>query len=734
MERANAVLDQNLVLKADELFLAGEISTDGSGERATGLYLRDTRHLSRFDLLLNGGRLERLSAHVHDARHATVTLTNRQLRLANGDVIPPHTVALQERITLGDTLDTVFGLHNFGRTPLPLVLAFALAADFRDLFDIRGMPRAAYGECLEPRAGDEGVILGYRGLDDATVETALHIDQACSLVIVRPEHGAPEDIVPILRGRDDAAREPAGAAIPGVVISFDVILAAGASWQVRATVEPRPVPISRPTTLRPSATRHEAAPLSIETNNSAFNGFVRQSIADLNALQTTFPGGAMPAAGIPWFVAPFGRDSLIVGLQTLHFFPERAANTLRLLASLQGVKEDPARAEEPGKILHEMRYGEMARLGEIPHTPYYGSIDATPLFLLLFAETVSWGADESLYRELAAHARRAVEWIERYGDLDGDGFVEYRTDAEGTGTIRHQVWKDSWDSLNHADGRPVDGPVAAIEVQGYVYAAYRRLADVAARYGDAAWSARLKQRATALRQRVEAAFWLPDVGYYAQALDGNKEAVRVVSSNPGHLLFCGLPTPERAADVGARLSQTDMASGWGIRTLNAAAATYNPMSYHNGSVWPHDNSLIAAGLFSFGLAADGNAIATALFDAARSDPRARLPELYCGFPREERADAAPVAYPVSCSPQAWAAGAAPLLLRSMLGLSVDPAAHRLVIAPALPDWLDSVTIRHLPVLGRTVSLSLRRMGDDYEIESDRPVARGRPSFASAPSI
>ncbi|MGH2535234.1 MAG: amylo-alpha-1,6-glucosidase [Thermomicrobiales bacterium] len=724
------MLDQDVVLKADELFLAGEITADDSGERATGLYLRDTRHLSRFAVTVNGHRLERLSTRVHDARHAIVTLTNGHWRLSNGEVIHPHTIAVREEIVLGASLDATLTVQNFGRFPLPLGLAIELAADFRDLFDIRGMSRAKRGVCLPPRNIEDGVVLEYRGLDDVVVETEIRVDQAHTLTLVHTEAPRESELVPTLPDLEGESREPSDLDIPGVLLTFDVILAPGATWAMHLDVVPRPAGGGWLENAASEAGQVHAEPMAVATDDPLFNAFVHQSTADLNTLQTSFPEGAMPAAGIPWFVAPFGRDSLIVGLQTLHQCPERAAGTLRLLGALQAMEERPDRGEEPGKILHEMRYGEMARLGEVPHSPYFGSVDATPLSLLLFAETVAWTGDESLYRELMPNALRAIEWIDRYGDVDGDGLVEYRTGAKGLGQISHQVWKDSWDSLHHTDGRPGQGAIAAVEVQGYVYAAFRRLADVAERYGETAWAAQLRQRASAIQQLVEERFWLAEAAFYAQALDGDKEPIRAISSNPGHLLFCGLPSPDRANAIAVRLGQSDMSSGWGVRTLSAEAATYNPMSYHNGSVWPHDNSLAAAGLFAYGHAEEGNAIAAALLAASRSDPRQRLPELYCGFPREGPDDVAPVAYPVSCSPQAWAAGSAPLLVRSMLGLSVDTGTERLRVTPALPDWLVSVTIRNLYVLGRTMSLTVRRDGDDYLIDSEGPIERRPPAFAA----
>jgi glycogen debranching enzyme len=366
----------------------------------------------------------------------------------------------------------------------------------------------------------------------------------------------------------------------------------------------------------------------------------------------------------------------------------------------------------------------MARIGEIPHTPYFGTVDATPLFVLLFAETAAWTGDERLYRDLLPSVRRALEWIERYGDLDGDGFVEYLATPPDGVHITHQGWKDSHDSLHHVDGRPAHGAIALVEVQGYVYAAYRRLAEVVATMGDTTWATELLERAEAMRARVEAAFWLDSQRFYAQALDGDKSPVGAISSNPGHLLFCGLPSPERADAVAQRLAQPDIDSGWGVRTLASSAATYNPMSYHNGSVWPHDNSLIAAGLARYGLTDASHRILSALLRAAAAYPLNRLPELYCGFARQsDAASDAPVAYPVSCSPQAWASGAALLLIKAILGLELDLERRALTVRPDFPSWLTEIDVHGLLVRGVPAAISVRREDNEYRLTSTGPVTR-----------
>jgi glycogen debranching enzyme len=712
------MLEHNLVLKSDELYLVGNISTDASGERALGLYLRDTRHLSRFFVTLNDMRPDRLSARVHNATSATVTSTNQLIRFPDGSVLHPHQIALEQHVSLDDGLHVAFVLQNFTRQSLTLALGLEFGADFRDLFDIRGFPRHRRGVAVKPRVEDRSVVLGYRGLDDQVIETTIAFDQTPSIQLLRAASDSSDELIPRLPGFDAVNLEPAPADLPGAVAMFDLHLGPGERWELRTVVTPHPagnIPIHvSPARTSPSP----AGRAEIVTDDPFLNRVLDRADQDLAALMTSFPEGALPAAGIPWYVAPFGRDSLIVGLQTLALAPARAAGTLRVLAALQGTKIDDDTEEEPGKILHEMRYGEMARCHEVPHRPYFGSVDATPLFVWLFAETVAWTADDGLYRDLLPNARRALEWIERYGDRDGDGFVEYSTDRHGAARISNQVWKDSFDSLNDHTGQPVTGLIAAVEVQGYVFAAYARLADVAAAYGDDDWAAALRGKAEAIRDAAEAAFWLEEEGFYAQALDGEKRPVRAVGSNPGHLLACGLPSPERAALVAARLRQPDLDSGWGVRTLSSAAPTYNPMSYHNGSVWPHDNSLIAAGLYRYGQSAAADAIAAALFAAARTYPLDRLPELYCGFARTGGLDDAPVAYPVSCSPQAWAAGTMPCIVGAMLGLRADIGRRALVVSPALPDWLNDIAVRDLQIHGRTGTLTVRRRDGAYRIDGD----------------
>ncbi|MEO6457575.1 MAG: amylo-alpha-1,6-glucosidase, partial [Chloroflexia bacterium] len=420
-----------------------------------------------------------------------------------------------------------------------------------------------------------------------------------------------------------------------------------------------------------------------------------------------------PSAGIPWYVCPFGRDSLITALQTLSLNPQIAVGTLRVLARYQGMREDPWREEEPGKILHELRMGEMARLGMVPHSPYYGSVDSTPLFVLLFVETMSWLDNNSLYDELLPNVLRAVEWIDKYGDVDGDGLIEYR-EATSPGGIRNQVWKDSGDSTQFPDGTLAETPFAAAEVQAYVYAAKKGLGELLRRKGDAITADRLIAEAEALRTLFNSAFWMEESGFFSQGLDHNKVKVPTITSNPGHCLWCGIADDDKAKQTVQRMIQPDMLSGWGLRTISEESPSYNPMSYHNGSVWPHDNSIGVAGFKRYGYGREANRVITQIYEAAQHFRYMRLPELYCGFASDIVDHTGPTEYPVSCNPQAWAAAAPILMLQTMLGLEAYSFQDRLVLNPRLPDWLTSVQIDNLRVGEKRVGLRIDKHGDHCE--------------------
>jgi glycogen debranching enzyme len=448
---------------------------------------------------------------------------------------------------------------------------------------------------------------------------------------------------------------------------------------------------------------------TVESSNGLFDEVVGRSISDLYMLATPTEHGAYPYAGIPWYSTVFGRDGIITAMMMLWKDPSMAKGVLGHLAAMQADVLDPPADAQPGKILHERRLGEMARTGEVPFRRYYGTVDATPLFVMLAGQYFETTGDKATIEAIWPNIEKALRWCDEYGDRDGDGFVEYHRETEQG--LANQGWKDSHDSIFHADGSSAEGPIALCEVQAYVYAAKLGASRIAAALGHAGTSERLAREASALRDRFEAAFWCEEIGTYALALDGRKRPCRVRTSNAGHALFAGIASPDRALRVAETLMSPDSFSGWGIRTLARGEARYNPMSYHNGSVWPHDNGVIAMGLARYGLRTDVVRIFEALFDVATHQELRRLPELFCGFLRRPRRG--PTAYPVACSPQAWAAATPFALLGACLGLSLDlERAEVRFDNPMLPRFLDDLTIRGLRLGASSHDLRLHRVGED----------------------
>jgi glycogen debranching enzyme len=495
--------------------------------------------------------------------------------------------------------------------------------------------------------------------------------------------------------------------------AFDVKLAPGGRSSLLCTVRfgqsariggPRFAPALRAAhrDVRNRARRAAA----ISTSNNLLNKVLCRSVSDLYMLITETPQGLYPYAGIPWFSTAFGRDGMITAMQMLWLDPNVAKGVLRFLAAHQATGYDELSEAEPGKILHEIRHGEMADLGEVPFKHYYGSVDSTPLFVLLAGRYFDRTGDRETIAQLWPHVEAALKWIDNCGDLDGDGFVEYRQRTEKG--LNNQGWKDSKDSIMHADGRLAEGAIALVEVQAYVFAARRHAAKLARQLGHKDRAEALERQADSLRKRFEHAFWCEDLGTYALALDGDKQPCRVKSSNAGHALFAGIASAHRARKVAANLMRREAFSGWGIRTLNSGEKRYNPMSYHNGSVWPHDNAMIAQGLSRYGHKEEILKVFTGLFDAVQTMDM-RLPELFCGFPR--RPGSGPTLYPVACSPQAWASGAPLMLLEAALGMSIDCARNEIRFErPLLPHFIDDIAIKNLKVGANTVDLLLQRHG------------------------
>jgi glycogen debranching enzyme len=585
-------------------------------------------------------------------------------------------------------------VRNFDVRPHNLRLGILFAGDFADLFEVRGYNRAHRGAVVAERRSDKSVALRYLGLDD--------VERVTSLVFE-----------PVPTCLDSEAAIFKLALGPGQGARFVLRITCDQHTQDGAVARRYYTSLRAARRALRNSSRRAA---SLDSSNSLFNEMARRSVADLYMLLTETEYGPYPFAGIPWFSTAFGRDGLLTALFTLWLDPAIAQGVLRFLAATQATALDPARDAEPGKILHEMREGEMARLGEVPFSRYYGSTDATPLFVLLTGEYFKRTGDLATVRALWPHVQAALLWIDSYGDPDGDGFVEYhRKNADG---LINQGWKDSHDAIFHEDGRMAEGPIALCEIQSYVYAAKCHASALAASLGDAAASTALMEQAEALRERFEAAFWCEDLSTYVLALDGAKRPCRVVTSNAGHALLTGIADPSRARRVAETLLGTACFSGWGVRTVALSAARYNPMSYHNGSVWPHDNALIALGLARYGLKTEVLKIFRGLFEAASHMDLRRLPELFCGFPW--RRLNAPTLYPVACSPQAWASASVFALVQASLGMDFDPEAGEIRFdRPMLPEFLDQIHLRGLQTRDGEADVLLRRYGSDVAVNITR---------------
>jgi glycogen debranching enzyme len=697
---------QQLVLKEGEVFIVSDSTGDIQDGSPLGLYYHDMRYLSVLLVRVNGSVPERLTAVGGEVFMLSLQFANAGFRQADGSWVSPETISIRrERVVLGGVHERLTFI-NYNRMPVSVAVEVELGADFRDMFDVRGFQRDRWGARHAPVLDGTTLRLGYTGLDK--LEHHTHIEFS------RAPDGATGDV--------PAATQPVGEE-PGIMIpdveapaTHAIIQAPRARITWHLTLPPQapvdlawqvaPEDLGTPLAAVPfqlAADRLRAAygawahgSTDMRTGSDSFSHLLTQAAGDLRILSHRTEIGYFPTAGVPWYAVPFGRDSIITALQALALNPDLAAGTLGVLAAYQGRQDDPWREEQPGKILHELRFGEMARLKMVPHTPYYGAVDATPLYVMLFVEAMRWSGDPALWDRFLPHALAALAWVDQYGDIDGDGFVEY-TARDALGGIRNQVWKDSGDSTQFPDGTLAETPIAACEVQGYVYAAKTGLSALLAAHGDTAQAARLAAEAEMLKRRFNESFWMAEAGYYAQGLDRDKRPIPTITSNPGHCLWTGIADTDKAAQVAARLVAPDMVSGWGVRTISDLSPSYNPMSYHNGSIWPHDNSIVIAGLRRYGQREAALTVATQLHQASLFFPHARLPELYCGFARDETGGRGPAEYPVSCSPQAWAAGAPFLILQSLLGLEPALDGTLTITDPWLPVWLPSVTLRHLRV-------------------------------------
>ncbi|HTC24482.1 MAG TPA: glycogen debranching N-terminal domain-containing protein [Gemmatimonadales bacterium] len=680
-----ALLDEErrLVLKHDRLFLVATMRGDihGKPRGGLGLFQDDTRLLNVYELRVAGGPPSVLSYEAPRAYCAQVDLAVNDVPFGGDAWDPKYAVHIRRELILADRLYERLTLTNYLARPVDYWIELALGSDFADIFEVRGWQRGRRGTLLFPEPRGDSLHLAYQGLDGKVIQTAIWFRRPPSL-------------------------------LTGHTARWEMTLARDTPWEVEWEVRGDPV------TERPTAEpRFGATKAALEdgyrawrlagsnwkTDAPRFDVVLRRAIDDLAALYGEVDGAPVITAGIPWYSTVFGRDSIIASLQTLPFNSRIARETLRYLARRQGAKTDRFTEEEPGKILHETRRGELARTGEIPHVPYFGSVDATPLWLILLHETWRWTGDTRLVTELLPNAERALAWIDGVGDPDQDGFVEY----EGSAVLRNQGWKDSGDAVAFPDGRRAEGPIALVEVQGYVYDAKVRMAALYRALGRETRAAQLEAEAATLRQAVVDQFWSEELRSFVLALDGSKCPIPTVTSNAGHLLWSRVPTKEQAAALGRRLLEADLFSGWGVRTLSTSHPVYNPMSYHNGSVWPHDNAILVLGLALNDQVEQALPIVRGLHDVAVRSDFQRLPELFCGLRRQR--GVRPIQYPVSCSPQAWASGAVFMMLQAVLGLYPDaPAGILHVRNPSLPDFLNELTVSGLRVGDSFVTLEFRR--------------------------
>jgi len=676
-------------LKHGDTFAVFDHNGDALAGRGSpeGLYHRDTRHLSHFCLTIEGVRPLLLSSTLRDDNAAlTCDLTNPDLTSAGQPGIEHDLIHIRRSRFLwqGAAFERL-AIRNFDQQRHRIRLSVQFAADFADLFEVRGNRRSRRGVLHPAEISADCVTLAYTGLDDVRRQTRIRFD---------PQPGR----LTAAEALYELDLDPGELRLTFIEIRCDrrKLAESGRRGFFLALRDSRRA-------LRSSVSR--AA--SLATSNEIFNEAIRRSVSDLYMLVTHTPEGPYPYAGIPWFSAAFGRDALITALQTLWLDPSIARGVLRFLATNQASERDSAADAEPGKILHELRYGEMAELGEVPFRRYYGSIDSTPLFVMLAGAYLERTGDLQTIRALWSNIEAALDWIEADGDRDGDGFVEYgRRTKEG---LANQGWKDSEDSVFHADGALAKGPIALVEVQAYVFGAWKAAALIGKHLGNPEMADLFDAKARALAQRFDEAFFDVELGTYVPALDGDKRPCRVRTSNAGHALFAGIAKPERAARVVKTLMASSSFCGWGIRTVAAGEARYNPMSYHNGSVWPHDNAMIAAGFSRYGYRLQAARIFEGLFAASYYIDMRRLPELFCGFGR--RRGQGPTFYPVACSPQAWSATAPLSLLQSCIGLGFDPDAGCVSLdRPALPGFLDKVSIHGLAANGGKVDLEFERAG------------------------
>lgn len=681
------------VIKENDLFLLtdekGNIPVDHP--YGLGLYTKDTRFLSKLNLLINGEEPILLSSDAAENYQAKIMLTNPHMEKGGELILWRESVEIQRtRFISNGVLYEAIKVKNYFPKPVQFDITVEMDVDFKDMFIVRGFQTGKVGTRTGQVVGDNSLTFGYEGEDSLTRRLLVEWDRQAKEI---HESGQ---------------------------VTFGFSLSHSEEETVTFAIQPqvgdeggeKPVaPDAALAQLKESYNRWEQKTTKVKTDFAPLQRLVDRGIGDLRVLLTDLGYGQFPVAGLPWFGVPFGRDSLIAALQMLSFNPEVAKGTILTMAHYQGTKLDPWRDEQPGKIMHELRFGELANTNQIPFTPYYGTIDATPLFLILVTEYVKWTGDFEILRDIDENIENALNWIDQYGDRDGDLFVEYH--QESSKGIANQGWKDSGDSIVHRNGEYAKTPIALSEVQGYVYQAKMGIADLYERVGKDDQAEKLRFSAGRLKEKFEEEFWMEDVQFYAIALDEEKNQVGTITSNPGHVLFSGMLEEQRAEAVANMLLSSKMFSGYGIRTMGEGEAGYNPMSYHDGSIWPHDNSMILLGLSKTGRQEQANEAIKGLIDASAHFEYDRLPELFCGY---SKTFGKAVKYPVACSPQAWAAGTPLVFVQTLLGLFPDSIKKEIKLSPHLLEGMNELTVENINIGEGLLSVKVSR--SNGEISAD----------------
>jgi glycogen debranching enzyme len=686
--------DRTRVLKYGKTFAVfnrfGDIEPLGLGEH--GIFFQGTRHLSELVLSVWEARPLLLSSTVKSDNFGFVAdLSNVDIAENQQVTIPRGTLHIvRSRFLWQGVAYEELRMFNYGLTALKIPIRIAIGADFADIFEVRGTRRGKRGRRLADEFTNKSILMRYEGLDHIERQTRIDCD-------------------------------PAPVQITSAELRFEASISPGESslfhFSVACDPSPQRQSIGYARAVAGADTELKAVSVNtceISSTNDRFSRWIKRSAADVEMMTLGNPETNYPYAGVPWFSTVFGRDGIITAMEMLWVAPWIAKGVLQFLAATQATETDLDSEAQPGKILHETRRGEMANLGEVPFGRYYGSIDSTPLFVMLAGAYFDGTGDWEFIQNLRPHIDLALDWIDRHGDVDGDGFVEY--ERHGDKGLIQQGWKDSSDSVFHADGTIAEPPIALCEVQGYVYAAKMAAARIFQSLGETQRQAALETEAADLQNRFEEAFWCEELSTYALALDGQKKACRVRTSNPGHCLFTGIASEMRARLVAHTLVSPDFFSGWGVRTVGCHEARYNPLSYHNGSVWPHDNAMIAAGMARYGYREFAGRVLMGLLDLSSAVELHRLPELICGVDR--RPGQGPTLYPVACSPQSWAAGAVFMMLQACLGISVQTNPKRLIFnRPYLPEGIPQLWIRDLRIDNRRISIFLERAAGTVRVET-----------------